>query len=58
MTREFGYVDLESFFSLKRGIRSLSFAITHESIHQTISKIAGESVSLELDAVSGGGEFL
>ncbi len=58
MVRELGYVDLESFFSLKRGLWSVSFAISHETIHQTIAKIAGERVSLELDVVTGGGEFL
>jgi hypothetical protein len=58
MAREIGFFDLKSFFSLSRGVRFLSFAISHETIHQTISKIAGEKVSLELDSVTGGGELV
>lgn len=58
MVRERGYFDLETFFSLKRGLRALSLAISHETIHQTIARIEGDRVSLDLDLISGGGELV
>jgi hypothetical protein len=53
-----GFDSPNKFFALKYGIKAISFAIAHESIHQVLYNLEGERVSLRLDRISGGGEIV
>jgi hypothetical protein len=53
-----GFDSLARYFSLRRGIRDISRAISHESIHQVLFRLEGRNVSFNLDKVSGAGEII
>ena len=58
MIRLRGFLNPHDYFSRREGIRAISFAISHEAVHQLICRLAGRNASFKLDEVSGGGELV
>ena len=58
MIRVRGFLNPHHYFSRREGVRAISFAISHEAVHQLICRLAGRNASLKLDEVSGAGELV